>query len=32
MCLVSAKDPDNIEERNPITIKTTANINDFDVS
>ena len=32
MCLVSAKDPDNIEERNLITIKTTTNINDFDVS
>ena len=31
MCLVSSKDPDNIEERNPITIKTTTNINDFDV-
>ena len=31
MCLISAKDPDNIEEQNPIILKTT-NINDFDVS
>ena len=32
MCLVTARDPDNIETHNPITVKTTKNINDFDVS
>ena len=32
MCLVTAGDPDNIEKQNPITVKVTKNINDFDVS
>ena len=32
MCLVTARDPDNIEKQNPIAVKTTKNINDFDVS
>ncbi len=32
MCLVTARDSDSIEKHNPITVKTTKNINDFDVS
>ena len=32
MCSVTASDSDNIEKLNPITVKTTMNINDFDVS
>ena len=32
MCLVTARDSDNIERQSSITIKITRNINDFDVS